>query len=290
MIFMATFSFLRFIDCRRLAGLHAGLFLAMLCLSAPTRALAEVREVTGEFLYGPETSERVACEAAEQRAKQEALRQVLGERFSVSEQLACRDGASVTDNTDCVYNRFLWSEIDGDIRRAQRIGEPTTLKTLGSSRCVVRMQVTVHVPALQPDPSFDFQAFLNNIRLRSGESVDFVVRPSSPMHMAVFSWAPAHNKDAILRIFPNNFDANGLLRPGQDNPIPTVEGSRRYSYKVSFPSNVKQDFVDEYLIFVATRNPVTWLDSYDFDRFKARLREISPTEKRVVKHSYRIIN
>lgn len=253
-------------------------------------ALAEVREVDGEFLFGPDTSERVACEAAEQRAKQEALRQVLGERFSVSEQLSCREGRAGTDNTDCVYNTFLWSEIDGDIKDAQRLSAPRIEKQLGASRCAVRMRVTVYVPAVQPDPNFDFQASLSSIRLRSSESLAFVVRPSVPMHMAIFSWAPAHDKSSVTRIFPNDFDANALLRPAEENAIPSAQGSSRYGFTVRFPEGLKQDFVDEYLIFVATKMPIAWLSEYPFEQFKARLREIPQTDKRVVKHSYRIIN
>ena len=58
---------------------------------------------------------------------------------------------------------------------------------------------------------------------------------------------------------------------------------------MAFPADIKQDFVDEYLIFVATKTEVPWRESYKFEDFKKRLREISPPDKRVVKQSYRII-
>jgi hypothetical protein len=67
-------------------------------------------------------------------------------------------------------------------------------------------------------------------------------------------------------------------------------GGRRYGFQASFPAGLKQDFVDEYLIFVVTKRPVAWLESYAFEEFRARIREISPPDKRVVKRSYRIIN
>jgi len=268
-------------------GLGLGLGLA-------TSVMAEERVVQGEFFFGPDMGEGPACAAAEQRAKQEALRQVLGERFSVSEQLSCREGRAGadagTDNTDCVYNRLLWSEIDGDIKRAERLGRPEVVVVPGATRCTVRMRVVVDLPAQQPDPGFDFEASLSSISLRAKESVRFAVRPSAPMHMAIFSWAPAHDKTSVTRIFPNSFDTNALLRPAQENRIPSELGAQRYGFTVSFPAGLKQDFVDEYLIFVATKAPVAWLERYEFERFKARLREIAPPEKRVVKHSYRIVN
>ena len=253
-------------------------------------AKADQRDVTGEFLFGPETSESKACEAAEQKAKQEALRQVLGERFSVSEQLSCREGKAGTDNPDCVYNTFLWSEIDGDIKQAVRLGNPVVDKTLGASRCVVAMRVEVVQPDTAPDPSFDFQVLLSSIRLREGESLSFMVKPTTAMHLAIFGWAPSHDRTTVTRIFPNTFDTEALLKAQQDNPIPSEMGGRRYGFQASFPAGLKQDFVDEYLIFVVTKRPIAWLESYEFEKFRARIREISPPDKRVVKRSYRIIN
>jgi hypothetical protein len=249
---------------------------------------AEVREVTGEFFYGPDTSEKQACEAAEQRAKQEALRLVLGERFSSSEQLSCKDGAAGVDNTQCVYDTFRWTEIEGDIKQAIRLGQQVD-KQMGSSRCTVNMRIVVDVPKLQPDPGFDFQVKLNANRLRAKEAVSFQITPSSAMHMAVFAWAPSHNAATVSRIFPNAFDSQSRLAARVNHPIPSESGGSRYQFEVDFPQGNQQDFVDEYLIFVATTTPVAWLDEYDFEKFRSRLREIGPPQKRVVKQSYRII-
>ena len=263
-------------------------FLAGCALAFCSGLHAEVREVSGEFFYGPDTSEKQACEAAEQRAKQEALRLVLGERFSSSEQLSCKDGKAGVDNTQCVYNTFRWTEIEGDIKQAIRLGQQVD-KQMGSSRCTVNMRIVVDVPQLQPDPSFDFQVKLNAIRLRAKESVSFQITPSSAMHMAVFAWAPSYNAATVTRIFPNAFDSQSRLAARVNHPIPSESGGSRYQFEVDLPQGSQQDFVDEYLIFVGTTTPVAWLDEYDFEKFKSRLREISPPQKRLVKQSYRII-
>lgn len=263
-----------------------GLLVVILCSAAQ----AESQEVTGEFFFGPSQMKiEDACNAAEQKAKQEALRRVLGERFSVSEQLSCREGRAQTDDTDCVYNTFLWSEIDGDIKVAKRLGDPDVTQTAGAWKCTVKMQVVVDVPATKPDPGFDFEVTLSAIRLREKESVSFVVKPSATTHLAIFGWSPLHDKKLVTRVFPNQFDSIGTLRPREIQRIPSERMASNYSFEVTFPRDVKQDFVDEYLIFVGTKSPVPWLDSYDFEQFKARLREVSPEDKRVVKHSYRVI-
>lgn len=270
---------------RCLPALLLGLLLPIFCSAAQ----AESQELIGEFLFGPSMSVEDACNAAEQKAKQEALRRVLGERFSVSEQLSCREGRSQTDDTDCVYNTFLWSEIDGDIKMARRMGDPEVKPSIGASSCKVRMQIAVDVPAKNPDPGFDFEVSLSAIRLRAKESVSFTVKPSSTAHLAIFGWSPLQDKKLVTKIFPNQFDSTGTLKPRELQRIPSERMSNQYSLEVSFPEDVKQDFVDEYLIFVATKTEVSWRERYDFEDFKKRLREISPPDKRVVKQSYRII-
>lgn len=265
------------------------LILTGLLLFQVTMAQAEVRVVTGEFLFGPDVAQRQACEAAEQRAKQEALRQVLGERVSTSQQLSCRDGGSQVDNTDCVFNTFMWTEIDGDIKQATRLAEPAIERLQGSMRCTVTMRVTVDVPTLQPDPGFDFQASLSSIRFRSGEVMSFELQSAADMHLAVFAWAPVYDKDLVHRIFPNMYDTQSSLSANVRLSIPTPQGAHRYKLDINFPPGVQQDFVDEYLIFVATKKPIAWLEQYEFEQFRSRLREIAPPDKRVVKHSYRII-
>ena len=268
--------------------LRSQCLMGVLALVGLSSLRAEVREVSGEIFFGPDTSEKQACEAAEQRAKQEALRLVMGERFSSSEQLSCKDGTAGVDNTQCVYNTFRWTEIEGDIKQATRLGQQVD-KQMGSSRCTVSMRIVVDVPQLQPDPSFDFQVKLNANRLRAKEAVSFQILPSSAMHMAVFAWAPSHNAATVSRIFPNAFDSQSRLAARVNHPIPSESGSARYQFEVDLPQGNQQDFVDEYLIFVGTTMPVAWLDEYDFDKFKSRLREISSPQKRVVKQSYRII-
>ena len=268
--------------------LRSQCLMGVLALVGFTSLRAEVREVSGEIFFGPDTSEKQACEAAEQRAKQEALRLVMGERFSSSEQLSCKDGTAGVDNTQCVYNTFRWTEIEGDIKQATRLGQQVD-KQMGSSRCTVSMRIVVDVPQLQPDPSFDFQVKLNANRLRAKETVSFQILPSSAMHMAVFAWAPSHNAATVSRIFPNAFDSQSRLAARVNHPIPSESGSARYQFEVDLPQGNQQDFVDEYLIFVGTTMPVAWLDEYDFEKFRSRLREITPPQKRVVKQSYRII-
>ncbi len=261
------------------------LALAFACLPAA----ADKVQVTGEFLYGPEVSEKVACDAAEQRAKEEAVRRVNGELVSAEDQLSCREISGKADSHVCSFNRFAWSTIDGDIKEAKLLQEPQVTRMQGVSRCAVSMQVDVVKPLQAPDPGFDFGVKLSAGILKPGDEIVFEVSPSTTMYLAVFGWTPIEqDKGRVVRLFPNTFEADSQVRAARR--LPSVEHAGQYGFFASWIDDVRRDFLDEYLVFVATKSPVNWLGEYAFDDFRAALREIPAAQKRVHRRAYRIIN
>ena len=261
---------------------------ALLAFFCPP-ALADKVQVTGEFLYGPEVSERAACEAAEQRAKEEAVRRVNGELVSAEDQLSCRETSGKADSHVCSFNRFAWSTLDGDIKEARLLQEPQVTRMQGVSKCSVSMQVDVVRPVQPADPGFDFGVKLSAGVLRPGDEIVFEISPSSPMYMAVFGWTPLEqDKGRVVRLFPNAFEDDPQVRASKR--LPSVEHAGQYGFYASWIEGVRRDFLDEYLVFVATKAPVNWLGEYAFDDFRAALREIPAAQKRVHRRAYRIIN
>jgi len=61
--------------------------------------------------------------------------------------------------------------------------------------------------------------------------------------------------------------------------------------KVAFPDGQPSDrkVIDEYLVVVATREPVDFLTGYAFDDFHARLLELSRSDSRIVRRSYNVV-
>ena len=264
--------------------------LLLLCLM-PGLALADgpVR-ATGEFLFGPETSQNEACDAAIARAKEEAIRQVYKESFSALQQDACRESVRGTDSRECFYNSFAWSAIDGDIRSFKLLGERRIEKVSGASRCSVTLEVDVVRPEQVADVNFYFDARVDPLIVKVGDSISLFVEPTGPMYLAIFGWTPGPGagKGQIVRIFPNDFDREPLIK--SKTQIPSAQNSARYDFKVEWAQGTRRDFIDEYLIFVATKSSVSWLSEYSFDAFVQRLREIPHSSKRVVKRNYRIVN
>lgn len=262
-------------------------FFCLLLLVFSYSALAEIVsvDVSAEFTYGPEISENKACEAASHRATTEAVRQIYGEKLSSSQQVSCKEEESTEDNTNCVYHSYLWNTIDGEIRSLREISRE--IESVGVlSRCTVKLAIEVKKSIEKSDPSFDFQVRLNQNIYRNEEELIITIEPSKKMYMTIFGWYPYNDEDTVEKIFPNegvNFSLTEKLK------IPSDRALRNSTILVRFPRNTENSFVDEHLIFVASKNPINWLKNYQFDEFKKRLTELKKPEKRIHQISYKIV-
>ena len=262
-------------------------FFCLLLLILSYNALAEIVsvDVSAEFTYGPAISQNKACEAASQRATTEAVRQIYGEKLSSSQQVSCKEEESTEDNTNCVYHSYLWNTIDGEIRSSREISRE--IETVGVlSRCTVKLAIEVKKSTEKSDPSFDFQVRLNQNIYRNEEELIITIEPSKKMYMTIFGWYPYNDEDTVKKELPtegDNYFLNEVLK------IPSERALRKRAIQVSFPKNIERSFVDEHLIFVASKKPINWLKTYQFDEFKKRLTELKKSEKRIHQISYKIV-
>lgn len=250
-------------------------------------ASAEWMSAQGSRLFGPEMSEQEACRLAERRAKDNALKQVAGERLSSEDLMVCgeQDGGA-----SCDLNRITWSVIDGEIKgiRNQTIETHEAVDDL--RECVVSLEADVGFPKGQPDPSFDMAVTLNASVFRAGDAMEIEITPISTMYITVFQWLPYERSDRqIARIFPNSFDSKNRFEAR--TTIPTPYGRDRYAMMVGFPEGMsdKTRLLDEYLMVVGTREPVTFRDIYSLEEFNARLLEIPRSDNRRIKKAYAVV-
>ena len=82
------------------------------------------------------------------------------------------------------------------------------------------------------------------------------INTSKKMYMTIFQWLPYGGKkfNIISKIFPNK-DFNKNI----DN---LIDGQLVLKYETYFPEEIKENKVDEYLIFVASEKDINWLNSY----------------------------
>lgn len=265
---------------------RALILLAVLAAQAfPARA--EWVAARGERLFTTEMSEAEACRAAEERAKEDAIRQVTGERLASEDLMICEEK---NNEASCSLNRSVWNTVDGDVRAVRNRRQSTEPVAEGVRKCLVALEAEVVAAKGEPDPGFDVGVKLNTSLFRHGDPLEIQLAPSRPMHVSVFQWLPYERGAAqVMRLFPNTMDhANRLDRP---TPIPTPEGRSRYSMRVGFPEGQPSSrrMVDEYLMVVATKQPVEFRDEYSLDDFRARLLELPRPTSRIVRKAYSVV-
>ncbi|CAA6603780.1 conserved exported hypothetical protein [Rhodospirillaceae bacterium LM-1] len=261
--------------------------LVCLLLALPFSASADWVHAEGSYTFPPVMPEAEACQAAEDRARSEAVRQITGETLSSEDVMRCSEQG---DEAECAHNSMVWTAVSGDIRAIRGRKIETVPEVEGYRKCLVSLEADVRAAEGQPDPSFTIGVGLNNSVFRDGEPLVVTLKPSQPMAVQIFQWLPYEKGDAqISRIFPNQFDdVKHIEKP---ITVPTTAGAKRYDLKVGFPIGMLpgRKMVDEYLMVVATRKPRDLRDNYSLDEFRRLLSELPRQDSRIVRRSYNIV-
>jgi hypothetical protein len=257
----------------------------MLLLAGPARG--EWVSAGAERIFSSEQSEAEACRSAEDKAREAAVRQVTGERLSSEELMRCSEQG---EQVECAHNSVIWSMVDGDVRGIRNRRSETVAVLEGFRKCVVALEADVVAPPGRPDPSFDVGIRLNAAVFRDGEALEITLSPSRPMGVAVFQWLPYETGEAqVSRVLPNPHDPVDRIEGA--TTIPTEAGRKRYAMRMGFPTTMppSRRMVDEYLMVVATRQPVRFREAFSLDDFRARLLELPRGDSRIVRKAYSII-
>ena len=231
-----------------------------------------------------------ACREADGRARAAAIRQVVGETVNAEDALRCSEEA---DTVDCARNSSTWTAVGGYIRAVRNRSEKVEAvpEAPGVRRCVVSLDADVGMAEGRPDPSFTVGVSLNaNAVYRDGDGLAVTLKPSEPMFVQVFVWLPYEAGDAqVSRLFPNAFDTQARIEKAIS--IPSEAGAKRYDLKVQFPKGqaAGKRMVDEYLMVIATKTPVTLRDSFSLDDFTKAVAEIPQDQRRLVRRLYTIV-
>jgi len=267
---------------RRISGI-----LVLILAATASPAWADWVKAAGEYRFPADVSEAEACHAAEERAKEDAVRQITGERLSSEQMMRCTDQSG---KTACALNSAVWTMLDGDVRAVRNLQKSVAPEIEGFHKCSVSMEADVIVPAGKPDPAFDIGVTPNASVYRDGERMRIGLSPTRPMAVTIFQWLPyAKGTDQVARVFPNQYDSQHRI----DGPtiVPTKAASEHYAMRMEFPEGMAPDrkILDEYLMVVATRDPVEFLGAYTFDDFHARLLELAREDSRIVRKAYNIV-
>jgi len=230
------------------------LIIIFLFLSIPLKA--EIVTEKGKHRHVGNISKNQSCKIAEQKAKKNAIIKSIGQTISSDVVSNCSE---VDGEFECERNQLSLFELNGVITFSKRIGRANYGEEPGSEGiffCEVTIRANVEPVKKNLDPTFQFDVKLNKEIFRSGENMEIEINTSKKMYMTVFQWLPYGGKkfNIITKIFPNkefNKNINNL-----------VDGQLILKYETYFPEEIKENKVDEYLIFVASEKDINWLKSY----------------------------
>ena len=238
-----------------------------LFLAVPLKA--EIVTETGKHRHVGNISKNQSCKIAEQKAKKNAIIKSIGQTISSDVVSNCSE---VDGEFECERNQLSLFELNGVITFSKKVGKPNYGEEIGSDGiffCEVTIRANVEPVKKNLDPTFQFDVKLNQEIFRSGENIEIEINTSKKMYMSIFQWLPYGGKkfNVITKIFPNK-DFNKIT----DN---LVDGQLKLKYETYFPEQLKENKVDEYLIFVASEKDINWLNSYS--KIESLKREFTKT-------------
>lgn len=129
----------------------------------------------GEYRYGPDTAENLACELAEERAKEDAIIKYVGQSVEAQIKEECM-------REKCVFHRDTFSELNGYIKSLTKKEIEKQLFP-GYSACVVTIEAEVaginNTIIFQVDGKFD---------VRHEEEMTFKLVSNRPGKIGMFNY------------------------------------------------------------------------------------------------------
>lgn len=211
----------------------------------------------GEYSFGPDVSENTACKKAEDRAKLDAIRNVLGEEVLSQSQMQCKE------DSGCKLDVDVWSLSDAHLRKT-KIKDREVIDQLGTKVC----KITIKADVSSERPFADLH-INSKFSYKDGEQMNMEVNSTEKGNLNIFH--VEGNKAS--RIFPNNFQNTSMIE--KVISIPTTQ----------YTMTVKASKFDESLVFVLTKGDEKFLQSYDLTELNNKLTSIPVKERKIVRRN-----
>ena len=214
----------------------------------------------GEYRFGPETSQNIACSIAEQKAKENAIANFLGEYIEHSTEEVCLD-------QECTTHKQFFSETSGQIKRIIK-KDSNVVPEKGYSVCIV--DIVAVVEKIQNTISFRVNA---KNQFRNGEKFSLSVISNRTGYFAVMNVV----NDRYRLIYDGR-----ILRKNSEVRIP-----REGQFEASVPPRLHQS--SELLTFIFTEKRLTLKEEYSKMEFEELVKQASFTERKLVNHHINIV-
>jgi len=246
--------------------------ITLLLLIMYSSSQAEWHRGEAQEIFGPDTSERTACIAAENKAILNVLRQTVGESISASQFQMCNEMGEEVCQMLMSSSTYTEGLITGfKIRNTEVSGS-------GMRTCNVSVDVNITKDTGNADTSFDPEIRMSKTQLKDGEELKIIVRPNQPIFLNLFYFSPYLERHEQVQSF---YQTNKMITEKIELPEPTK------TFYATFPKiKVNGDIAGEMVIAVATKKPISFRKVFSFSEFNQRLQEIPKSERRVIKIPY----
>ncbi len=238
-------------------------------LLMPATVFSKIVNTEYTFKHLGEVTQKDACQIAEKRAKEKAIKEALGLKISLDEIRKCKETDGVLE---CEDNQTSVLSLNGDIKEYKIINKEDGVDELSDPKiyfCKIEINADV-VPSFENNLNIEFNIALNQVNFRSGEKISMDFLFSEELYLTVYQYYPYKKVDRVQKLFPNKYEKNNKISL-KNFKLPTDN----LEYTVLFPDNISKARVDEHLIFIVTKKNVGFLDAYfSLEDLTKRLMEI----------------
>ena len=253
----------------------------------------KIENLKGIIEYGIHETRYEACLAAEQELIKQARRKIGGgEIISGTDTSICKIS---NDEASCVLHTNTFHSLGKiaiiDINKKGKCEH----KDMGNNIFQATWVADIKLKKLEEvSDNFNFRPLINKNEFTSyssndtknntkNEHLDITIEPMEDMYISVFQWLPYEDEKSVLKIFPNKIDTNNFFKAKEIHSIPTKNKLKSYRLRADFPENVFVPDVQEFILFIGTKNFVDFLDTYTFSEIEEIISNISESKKNQIR-------
>ena len=228
--------------------------MTLLCVSC--LAHAERVSGTGEYSFGPDTAENVACRLAEEKAKQNAIANFVGEIIEAAQNENCK-------NEKCTMLSTLYTEVSGEIKTIYKKDKQVYPN---KDRQVCEVDIDVDVRKIVSSMKFYIEG---KNQFKVGERFVFQAVSGLTGTVGVFNLV---DKQYQLVYTDKVLEINKQIQ------IP----STRYKMQAELPNGKSHS--NELLVFLFTDKNLTFKSRYSIMEFDSLVKDIPFSSRKIVNH------
>ena len=227
--------------------------MTLLCTSI---AHAERVSGTGEYSFGPDTAENVACRLAEEKAKQNAIANFVGEMIEAAQNENCKDEKCTTLST-------LYTEVSGEIKTVYKRDKQVYPNR---DRQVCEVDIDVDVQKITNTMKFHVEG---KNQLKAGERFTFQAVSGITGTVGIFNLVDKEYQMVYT---------DKVLETNKQIQIP----SAKYKLQAELPNGKSHS--NELLVFLFTDKNLTFKPRYSTMEFDSLIKDIPFNSRKVINH------